>query len=278
MEQSDWLTDGQGLWARVTPGSGEGVLWIHGYTLDSSTWAPLWARLPGWRHVGVDLPGHGRSRPWAVGESLPALGRALGQMALANGVRHIVGLSFGGMFALQVAIEFPTEFATLTLAAAGRAGGPQDPYARLLYRQLGEQYARRGAGPWMTALWMESRPYLFKGAPARPGLWEELQGLVDRYAWAELGNGALQALNAYEQTNAEVAAIQSETLLLTGTQEMRAFQIVAEQLAAIILHSRWLELPGLNHLCLLQDPLAGSRHIQAHLEAKNRPNRIESVA
>ena len=42
-----------------TPLSGPAVVWIHGYTMDSSTWEELWALLPGWFHIGVDLLGHG---------------------------------------------------------------------------------------------------------------------------------------------------------------------------------------------------------------------------
>src|SRR4029077_8416311 len=61
-----------GLGTRST-GSGPTVLWIHGYTLDSSLWADLWQRLPGYRHIGVDLPGHGSSGPVPAGLTLPAL-------------------------------------------------------------------------------------------------------------------------------------------------------------------------------------------------------------
>ena len=51
----------EGLSARVQPGSGPKVIWLHGYTLNSSVWLPLWRRLPGWTHIGIDLPGHGAS-------------------------------------------------------------------------------------------------------------------------------------------------------------------------------------------------------------------------
>ena len=86
-------------------GGGDGVLWIHGYTLNAGIWAELWRLLPGWRHIGIDLPGHGRSAPLAPGETLRGLARRLNRLAAEQGVRHLVALSFGGMIALQMAIE-----------------------------------------------------------------------------------------------------------------------------------------------------------------------------
>src|SRR5262245_51575468 len=109
------------------PGESDKVLWIHGYTVDSTVWQDLWALLPGWHHIGIDLPGHGGSRQLQDGEDLPSLGRDLGQLALEHDVRHLVALSFGTVIALQIAIEFPTSFASMVLGAPALAGGPQDP-------------------------------------------------------------------------------------------------------------------------------------------------------
>ena len=43
-------------------GDGPAVVWIDGYTMDSTSWSELWGLLPGWRHLGIDLPGHGALR------------------------------------------------------------------------------------------------------------------------------------------------------------------------------------------------------------------------
>jgi pimeloyl-ACP methyl ester carboxylesterase len=67
-----------GIQARVRPGSLGGVLWIHGYSIDSTTWAELWSLLPGWSHYGIDLPDHGAS-PSAV----PPGDRGVSDRALA---------------------------------------------------------------------------------------------------------------------------------------------------------------------------------------------------
>ena len=53
------LNVGDGMVATATRQAGEGVLWIHGDTLDFRVWHELWEQLPGWRHLGVDLRGTG---------------------------------------------------------------------------------------------------------------------------------------------------------------------------------------------------------------------------
>src|SRR5689334_1537891 len=96
-----------GVVARLKPCAGERVLWIHGYTLDSSIWGELWSYLPSLYHIGLDLPGHGASGPMIVGEDLGGMARRIARFASALGARHLIGLSFGGMVALQVALEAP---------------------------------------------------------------------------------------------------------------------------------------------------------------------------
>jgi pimeloyl-ACP methyl ester carboxylesterase len=42
-------------------GSGEPVLFMHGFSLCVAHWAPLMARLPSLRCIAIDMPGHGGS-------------------------------------------------------------------------------------------------------------------------------------------------------------------------------------------------------------------------
>src|SRR4051812_46595892 len=136
--------------ARIRPTDGPRVLWIHGYTVDSTVWDDLWSLLPDWSHVGVDLPGHGASPPLELGATLPDLGRQLATAAIDWKIQHIVGLSLGSMIALQVALTYPRALETLTLAAPSLAGGPIEHDVGRRYLQLVELYRQRGRGPWMT--------------------------------------------------------------------------------------------------------------------------------
>jgi 2-succinyl-6-hydroxy-2,4-cyclohexadiene-1-carboxylate synthase len=261
---SGGLTDA-GLALRVTPGDGPGVLWVHGYTLDSTVWAALWERLPGWRHLGVDLPGHGASRPLADDESLAGLGAELVRVAVDQGARHLVGLSFGSTVALAAAIAAPTAFSSLVLAAPAVAGAPTDPEAQVRYLQLQALYRRYGPGPHMAELWMSSPPDIFAGAAARPALWRELRAVIERHTWRELAGRAMWSLALGRQHPAELRRIGADTLVLLGERDMPAQRQSAELLADLIVRSRVEVVPDAGHLCLLEAPAAVAPSIDAHL-------------
>jgi pimeloyl-ACP methyl ester carboxylesterase len=258
-----------GIAARIVPGPGDKVLWIHGYTMDSSTWHALWQQLPGWHHIGIDLPGHGASEPWSSFRTIAELARLIGAQAMEQGVRHIIGLSFGGMLAVQIAIEFPSEFATFTLGSPALLGGPQAPLARERYRDLTDLYRRRGAGPWMTEVWMQSPPDIFKGAAAQPTLWRQLAEVIDHYTWQELHDGMLSgsAGQPQRQTAADLQRVTTPTLVLIGDGEMPAFTATAAIIQGAIPHCACLTLPGAGHLCMLELPVDAGALIAAHLQS-----------
>lgn len=267
MQDHDGLF-GPGLAARERPGAGERVLWLHGYTMDSSIWDELWALLPGYHHIGVDLPGHGASAPFAPGVTLGGLAEQIGALAAGRGVRHLVGLSFGTLLALQIAIADPRRWASLTLAAPGLVGGPEDPHTPRHYRDLAALFWQRGAGPWMTELWMRSPPAIFAGTEAHPQLRRRLAAVIDRHSWAELRSGVMRGMFTPPQTPAELAAVTTPTLVLLGDAEMPAFCAVAQTLEQSMPRCRSALIDQAGHLCLLERPAAAApllaQHFQAH--------------
>lgn len=254
-----------GLAGKYVEGSGDKVLWIHGYTLDSTIWEELWSHLPGWWHIGIDLPGHGRSRPLRPGESLRSLAIELGQFAKEHEIRHVVALSFGTVIALQLAIEFPRLFRTLSLGAPAVGCGPQDACVRQLYTLLRQVEQREGAGPHLGALWLSSPPYLFQAARQQPALWPKVVSVVERHRWSELRDNAMHLLFNHPQTEAELRTIQSSTLVLVGDQDLPAFLRCAEIIRRSVPVSRRVYLPMLGHLCLLEDACAIARLLDGHL-------------
>jgi pimeloyl-ACP methyl ester carboxylesterase len=259
-----------GLAVADSGGDGPGVLWVHGYTLDSTVWAPLWGSLPGWRHFGVDLPGHGRSRPLAHDERLATLGAQIVAIARESGVRHLVGLSFGSMIALQAAITAPSQFTTLTLAAPALAGGPVDPAAEVRYLQLGELYREFGPGPHLTQLWMSAPPHIFTGARAHPQLWEQLRELVDRHRWSELA-GAMQSLTSSVQTAEDLQRIEADVLVVIGQHDMPAFRATAALVHRLLRRVTVVEVAAAGHLCLLEEPVGCAAQLDEHFARARDP-------
>jgi pimeloyl-ACP methyl ester carboxylesterase len=262
---------GDGIAARFRPAAGERVLWIHGYSMDSSVWDELWRFLPEWEHIGIDLPGHGASRAIRSGEDLRAVALRLGGLGLERGVRHIVALSFGTIVAVQIAIEYPDAFASLCLGAPALAGGPEDAAAAARYTELGRLYREGGTGAELATLWMRSPPDIFKGVDRHPALRQRLADVIGRHRWQELVDGSMRLLITPPQELDQLRSIQSATLVVLGNEELPAFRRCAELILAAIAASKRVELPAAGHLCLLEQPQQAARVLAAHLRRCERP-------
>lgn len=248
-------------------GPGPTVLWLHGYTMDSTVWDELWRRLPGWNHVGVDLPGHGQSAAMLMIGSLPEVARLVHEIAVQENAQHLVGISFGSMIALQTAFQFPARFRSLILGSTAIGGGAQDPVAQQRNVELIELYRVRGAGPWMTDLWWQSPPDIFRGAARQAALTAQLRAVIDRHSWRELAGDAMHGLCHHRHVAADFRKIRARTLIVLGDEDMPVFKRNAELVRGAVRDARRIYLPGAGHLCLLECPAESAALIEAHLAA-----------
>jgi len=255
----------KGVFARIRPGPGAVVLWVHGYTLNGSIWEPLWDRLPGYGHVGMDLPGHGHSRPILPGEDLGSVARAVLEMADAVDARHLVGLSFGGMVALQTAIDNPNRFASVCLASPGLAGGPQDPEAATCNLELMHLAKQRGLGPWLSERWMSIPPRIFAGAAKHPELLAQLREVVARHSFRELLDESMAGFQQAQQDPRAIALIRSRTTVLVGEEDMEAFKRCAQLIRRALPSARRIYMADSGHLSILEDPAKGAEIIEQTL-------------
>ncbi len=240
------------LTVRTRGDHGPAVLWIHGYTMSSAVWEPSWDALPDMRHIGVDLPGHGTS-PAMPQLTMPELGEQLASLARRHDVAHVVGLSFGGMIALQVAAAMGEALTTLLVAAAAIGGGPQDPVVQSRNLELFRLYRERGAGPWLRELWMAPPVEIFRGAERHPDLWARLCAIIDAHRWEELGDARMHRLVSHDQLP-ELKRIRADTVVVIG-DDMPAFKRAAELIRRGIRNSRRIHVDA-GHLSLLERPEA----------------------
>jgi pimeloyl-ACP methyl ester carboxylesterase len=251
--------------ATRSAGSGPAVLWIHGYTMDSTTWLPLWELLPGWRHVGVDLPGHGGSDPMPAGMTLPRLADAIADIARREGARSMVALSFGSLAAVQLAMDHPDLLDRLVLAAPTLAGARPEPLAKRRYQELVMLRRLVGTGEALVDLWMRSPPDIFAGTERHPRLRAQLRSVIAAHSWRELEDGAIQALTAGRHTQADLRRIKARTLIVTGQEDMPAFVDNAALLCEVVEDCRLLTVEAAGHLPLLERPAAVAPAIADHL-------------
>ena len=259
------------------------VLWIHGYTLDSTIWRRLWNLLPAWTHVGVDLPAHGQSREFHHGEGLRDLARSLARLAEEIGAAHLVGMSFGSMVALQTAVEKHEPFATVTLGSPAIAGGPIDPHAAAQNRKLIRLYQERGPGPWtatfatkMRDQWMSWPPDIFKGASHHPPIFEDLRHIVSKHRWTEMDGMKMDRLANFRQTPEIIAKLRSRVLLLVGEDDMPAFKRSAELIRRSVPNAERVYFPQCGHLSLIECPVESAECMNRHWTAC--PDPVPSTA
>ena len=257
---------GDGFAGRRASGPGACVLWLHPYGLDSGCWGGLWDRLPDWRHVGVDLPGHGLSEPLPPRQDGPALVRRLRELAERQQARHLVGLSLGAGLALALGLDAPDGFASLSLASPVIAGWPEvEPYW-VRYRELANMYWMGGGfGAHLRGRMMLVEPSAFDGARTRPALWDALWRTAGRHPFWDLSDAAY--LRAASLPEPAPGTRVPPTLLLLGAEDALGSAALVERLGAALGAGPALALAGAAHLSLLEEPAAAAAALREHLAA-----------
>jgi pimeloyl-ACP methyl ester carboxylesterase len=259
-----------GLAGRVQPGDGNKVLWIHGYTLDSSSWSEMWRRLPGWYHIGLDLPGHGASAPIVLQDDLRRLGRKVADLCREQDIRHIVALSFGTMTGTQVLIEEPDYLWSIVLGAPTLAGGPSDPDVGVAYGKLHQLYTRVGPGREMAATWMSC--IAWEGIDQQPALREQLGALVASHRWTEFDDWRILRLLQPAQCEDDLRKIRTPMQILIGDLDLPAFHACAAILQRTVPRCERVTLANTHHLCMLESPGPSAGPIERHLRSNDRPS------
>lgn len=234
-------------------GEGPAVVWLHGYTMDSTLWSPLWELLPGWRHVGVDLPGHGGSAPIQPGSTLSDVAAHVAEVAIEHRATRVVSLSFGSCVATQLALDRPDLLTHLILAAPTLAGAPSEPGTGDRYRELAIAYRMRGVGPHLTTTWMSSPPDIFRGTEAHPAVRAAIADVVDRHSWQELSDGSMATLlRGVVHDATTLRRIAAATTVVVGQHDMPSFHQSAALLGDQVPGAVVEEVAEAGHLPLLE--------------------------
>ena len=113
--------NGVSYWFEIH-GKGEPLLLLHGGLFSTGLWGPTLSKLAESRRViGVDLHGHGRTALGARSKiSLEDIGRDLAVVVEKLGLRQVdvMGYSFGGGAAMQLAFQHPSLVRRLVVVSA----------------------------------------------------------------------------------------------------------------------------------------------------------------
>jgi len=117
--------DGTTLHLRVAGDRAPPLVLLHGLGGDSTSWTLNQRQLAANRQViSVDLPGHGKSDRKVGDGTVPSTGALLSGLPDAIGLDrfHLLGLSYGGALALDLAGRNPDRILSLTLVSATGLG------------------------------------------------------------------------------------------------------------------------------------------------------------
>ena len=241
-------------------GSGEPVVFLHGFGLDLDMWDPQWQVFAkAYRVVRYDLRGYG-------GSSLPAgrYSHVDDFVALSGFLRahpaHLIGLSLGGRLALRIAAQVPAAVRSLTLVDAALDG--HDWSADWSQRWRAMIAAAQTDLPHAKQLWLEHD--LFVPARANPSARKALDAMVRRYSgWHfkndDPGTGPIQPFAD------SLARIVAPTMVIVGSLDLPDFQAIALTLKAEMPHASLRVMPNVGHMPNLENARDFNQLVLTHI-------------
>ena len=235
--------DGERLKVRVT-GEGQPLLLVMGLGGNLEMWTPLERELVplGFQTISFDAPGTGGSDPphtWRRMTGLADLAAGvLDAVGMGGESVDVLGVSFGGGIAQELARRHPDRVTRLVLAAStcGLGSWPGDPWATILLLSPVGYFVR-------------ARSSRLQRPPSLPGYWSQL--------YAATGWTSLPWLRRIAQP----------TLVLAGADDALVPVANGRQLAAAIPDARLEVIEGGDHMFLLTDPVDSAKAVADFLRA-----------
>jgi pimeloyl-ACP methyl ester carboxylesterase len=267
----------------------ETVVLLHCTASSSAQWRHFAADYDrAFRVIAVDLYGHGGTSSWPGTRPVTLNDEARAVMAVIaaqDGPVHLVGHSYGGAVALQVALAAPQRLLSLSLVEPVafyllRGGTPEDLG---LFRDVNEVAQRVS-----TAVTTGD----YAGGMARfvdfwngPGAWASLSAEKQRELCASVGAVALNFWTSMTDSTRRQAlcGLYLPTLIVEGERSQPATRRICELLRATIPATRTAIIPGAGHMSPLSHPAAVNaviaRHAHRHAAlSETRPLRRPTAA
>ena len=240
-------------------GSGSDVVLLHAGVADGRMWEPQWSTWASrFQLTRVDLRGYGRSGPPTgsfshAGDVLDVLD------ALGIGRAHVIGASFGGLVALDLACAHPERVAGLVLADAPLPDHGWSPEVEA-FGAAEDEALEAGDLDRATAVnvefWLPSA-----STEVRAAIGEQ-----QRNAFAlQVGRDSETAWLT-DDLPSRLATLDVPTLVVVGESDHADFRSIAERLASTLPNARHAVVPGAGHLPSLEQPAAFDAVVLPFLE------------
>jgi 3-oxoadipate enol-lactonase len=225
-------------------GTGPALVLLHSTVCDRRMWDPQWLVLAdaGYQVVRCDFRGYGETPvpqgPHNDAEDVRELAGELGVGPVA-----VVGASYGGTVALEIAARWPQQVTALALVCAGMPGHEPTDALRGFWQREGELIEAgdiAGAVELNVATWL--------GPEASQATRERVRLMQRRAFEVQL------AAPEYEPADVAVdlGVITAPSLVVSGAKDLPDFRLIAARLASMLPGARPVELPWAGHLPTLE--------------------------
>jgi 3-oxoadipate enol-lactonase len=230
-------------------GTGSAVVLLHSGVTDRRMWDDVVPTLShSFRVVRPDLRGFGETpmpgEEYADADDVAALLDELGVASAA-----VVGSSFGGRVALELAVRHPGRVSSMVLLCpAWRGVDPDD-----VVRAFGDaEEALLEAGDVAGAVDLNVRTWL--GPEAGDEVRARVAAMQRRAFEVQLAADELDPLPRPRRVDVDPGAVAVDTLVVGGAHDLEHFRLVARTLAERIPGADFLELRWAGHLPALERP------------------------
>ena len=223
------------------------VLLLHAGIADRRMWEPQIEALEaaGHRPIASDLPGFGDA-PLEPG-TIDYVDHAA---SLVDGPATVVGCSFGGRIAIELAAARPDLVDRLVLIGAGLGSWSWSESAQAGFAEEEEAIER---GDLAAAAAQQARMWL--AADAAPEVRELTEAMTLRSYEQQLPvEGKVKVVWPDAPAETRLGVIDAPTLVVVGTEDLEDIKSIAEKLAAEIPGARLATIEGAGHLPSLERP------------------------
>lgn len=255
------LVNGTRLYYEIF-GKGQPLVFIHDFSLDNRMWDDQFYYFSKWYQcIRFDLRGYGQSAlPGRQYYSFHNDMKSLLESLEVTGPVILVGLSMGGMIAIDFALQFPGLTKALVLAGTQIEGYPYKSFKLdtlfIKAKKKGIDYAKR---KWFAH---ESFAHARKNKPVSESLWQ----MIHFYSgWHLVDKPALSIEEPSAWDNLE--NINAPTFIIVGDLDLPDFKEISQAAAFRIPGAKKVILENTGHLSNMENPGAFNKELQNFLSA-----------
>jgi len=205
------------------------------------------------RVVVFDPPGHGKSEmppPFSLEDNSDAVSDAFGELRIDRAV--FVGLSWGGMVGMRMALQHASRVAALALFDT--SADPEERPRAIKYRVFASYYRRFGLPPALFEAQIAPAFFCDESLRFRRDLVERFQRTINGFNREGVARAALAVVVHRRDISGRLAGIRVPTLVACGREDRATEPFHGERIAAGIPGARleWIERAG--HLTALEQP------------------------